>query len=157
MPFAFIHFVDGSHRPVDPGFGYPGSPGAPGQLPVFPGEGMPGQLPVFPGHPGHLPAWGGFPPHAGHLPAWPWPGHRPDNSLPISPPATGSGSPSQPIELPPEIWPPPGAVTPPIALPGGLPPVMVVWIPGHGLKVFHVKPPTAGQLPGAPPTAQPKL
>jgi hypothetical protein len=125
------------------------------QLPALGGMGHPSH-PIAPGGPGisHPIAPGGSPGVPGHLPAL-QPPHV-DNTLPpITPPTQGPGSPSHPIALPPDMWPPAGAVTPPIHLPN-LPPVVVVWAPGHGHKVIHVQPPPTQPLPPTPPGAQPK-
>jgi hypothetical protein len=133
-----------------------GGPVYPG-FPVDPGYGLPAMPPhVWPHPPGFPPhVWPhppGFPPHV-----WPRPpGGQVDNALPISPPTGNNpGSPSNPIELPPEIYPPPGTVTPPIQMPGGGPPVIVVWVPGHGLKAFHVRLQPSNPIAGGG-MAQPK-
>jgi hypothetical protein len=139
-----IHFLDGSGL-EHPDHELPGFPGRPGHLPARPGIG--GE------RPGHLPAYGG-----GGRPVDPGYGHPeggiPDHELPSQPPPQllpgftlvlvrrdgkwhyATLAPSSPPPRPlPEPLPPGGAPD------QGLPP----------------QPPTAGQLPGAPPTAQPKV
>jgi hypothetical protein len=108
----------------------PGRPGHPSTGPVWPSR------PVDPGY--GVDIGGGHPAH------------------PIAPPTSGPGSPSNPIVLPPEMWPPPGVVAPPIQVRPDAPPLYVLWVPGHGFKVVYIQgPPT--QLPSpTPPVAAPK-
>jgi hypothetical protein len=58
MPLAYIQFLDGSGRPVDPGYGVPGGErpdqGLPG-TPSYPDNSLPIPNPP-PGKPGHLPS-----------------------------------------------------------------------------------------------------
>jgi hypothetical protein len=140
-----------------------------------PDQGLPGE----PGRPGHLPAWperpvdpgfgwpgGGRP---GHLPSYPGMGGGsgiPDNTLPSTPPPQVMPGWTLVLVRGPDMkWhyatiapssPPPRPTPEPIP-PGGAPdqglppqPAHPIAPPGGG------SPPTAGQLPGAPPTAQPK-
>jgi hypothetical protein len=144
----------GWNRPVDPGYGRPGS-GHPSH-PWVPSGGRPPQ--VWPPSPVD-PEWGVEAPPAGpshpiYIPA------NPDNSLPL-PPVTGS--PEHPIANP-----PPGTIWPP--LPEGTPPgkaAVLVWLVGIGYRyaVIEIPPAKPDQgLPGGgsrpdqslPPTAQPK-
>jgi hypothetical protein len=86
-------------------------------------------LPGSGGHPDQ-----GLPPTGG--------GEVPDQGLPPTDPA----QPEQPIQpVPPGIWPP----TPQQGF-------IIAYIPGHGWNYVKLPGPSAGQLPGAPPTAQPK-
>jgi len=143
----------GIEGPVDPGYGIEVGGGIsqlPWQRPPHVGG---GPLPTWPGRPSTGPVWPGRGPvdpgfgiDAGGVP-----------TNPIEPPTEGPGSPGHPIELPPGIWPPAGAVTPPIAIRPDLPPAMVIWVPGVGFKVFFVKPPqVTPPIAGMPPVAQPK-
>jgi hypothetical protein len=142
--------LPGGERPVDPGFGWGGGE-RPGHLPAYPG------MPVDPGF-----GWGG-----GGRPSHPIAGGGglPDNTLPSTPPPQvlpgwtlvmvrsadmkwhyATIAPSSPPPRPtPEPIPPGGAPD------QGLPPQ-----PAHPIAPGGGSPPTAGQLPGAPPTAQPK-
>jgi hypothetical protein len=131
-------------HPIAPGGPPPGiwpSPGHPAHPIVLPPEGgtVPPGIWPSPGYPTHPIAPGGPPPGV-----WPGPGVPP--GVPGHPIAPGGG-PSNPIVIPPEVWPPeppaglpPGAVWPPLGV--------VVWVPGYGWATFPTTP--------EPPTAQPK-
>jgi hypothetical protein len=120
MPLAFIHFLEGGHRPVDPGYG------------VDEGGNVDNTLPVPnppPGQPGHLPSvpinWPIIPSHPIARPPRP--------SRPVDP---GYGVGSEHPDQGPVPNPPPGQ-------PGHLPSVPPGWpvIPSH---------PIAGLWPGRP-------
>jgi hypothetical protein len=126
-------------------------------LPGGEGEGEAGQLPSFPGfpgRPGHLPARPGRPVDPGFGRPGGGGGGIPDHELPPSrPPTIAPGWTLILVRKPDGKWayatlapssPPPRPLPEPIP-PGGA--------PDQGLPP---QPPEAGQLPGAPPTAQPK-
>jgi len=95
MPLAIITFLDGSGRPVDPGYGQGGGGNYPSTGPIYGG-----------GHPGNaLPPAGSI----GTLPVFPFDPTRPSNELPGDQPGMDNslpgqgGRPSQPIQLHPGL------------------------------------------------------
>ena len=129
--FAFVIPLDGTQLPVDPGYG------------------RPGWSPVDPGFGGGRP--GGADPGYGH----PGGGGHPGNALPVPP-----VRPTNPITLPPGVWPPslpPGTNVPDNTLPPGQP-GFIPPDPGLGIEQPIVLPtlPQGVALLISLPQAQPK-
>jgi len=121
--------LPGAGRPVDPGFGVGGE--RPGHFPAFGGG-----RPIDPGY--GVSGGAGIPDH--ELPAVPPPQVMPGWTLVL---VRGPDMKWHYATIAPSS--PPPRPTPEPIPPGG--------VPDQGLPA---QPPTAGQLPGAPPTAQPK-
>jgi hypothetical protein len=123
MPLAFIHFLDGANRPVDPGFGVDQGGNVDNTLPVpNPDPGKPGHLPSVP------PGWPIIPSH---------PIARPPRPVDPGYGVSVGGHPEHPI------------ANPPAGQPGHLPSVPPGWpiVPSHPIAGLRPPRPDHG-LPG---------